>query len=113
VSVSDLARARFLGGVSTRIQPGADATLEQRVGALEHNLQQLDAQAARQTDEQNERHAKLAGRVSKMDRELREQQGERERERREQLRESIAWQWMGTGLFLIGAILAGVANGAC
>jgi hypothetical protein len=99
------------GAVRKRAAP--DATVELRVSALEHNVAALD----RETRERFERHEKRQGWLQaalKAQRaELQRQQEQREGERRGHLREEITLQWWGTGLFLFGAILAGVANGVC
>jgi hypothetical protein len=98
---------------SVRKSAAPNAPIEQRLSALEHNVAALDEETGRQFRARDERQGQLQKQINSLGAELRGQHDERERERREQLRESMAWQWIGTGLFLLGAILAGVANGAC
>jgi hypothetical protein len=101
-----------LGG-SVRMHAAPGAPIEQRLGALERNFAALDKDTTERFRQHDERHGQLQQRIDSLDAELRGEQAERERERREQLRESMAFQWWGTGLFFIGAVMAGAANGVC
>ena len=83
------------------------------MAALEANLAAIDEETTDRFERQDDHHGQLREHISALTTELWGEQEALGHERREQLRESMAWQWIGTGLFLIGAILAGVANGAC
>ena len=100
--------------VGLRVWRGASVPdVDHRLAALEANVETL-------RDEGDQRHADLEKRVTQQSKRVDElladvdrQHAEREGERREQLRESVTLQWWGTGLFVVGAILGGLANSAC
>jgi hypothetical protein len=106
-------RDRAMGGtvVMGRLPPGE--TVESRLDALEQNFASLDRETQARFKRQEKEQGDLQRKIREARAELERQQQEREGERREQLRESMTLQWWGTGLFFIGAVLAGVASGAC
>jgi hypothetical protein len=112
-SVSLAAELGVAGRLTTRVRRGPGETMESRLAALEANFASLDQETDARFEEQAQRQARLREMVSETQTELERQQQERESEQRERLREAMTMQWWGTGLFFIGAVLAGVANGVC
>lgn len=96
-----------LGG---RVWRGGGETVEQRLTALEADVETLRKQADERHADLEQRLTTQAQRMDALRADLERQHTEREAERREQLRESITLQWWGTGLFVIGAVLSGLAN---
>jgi len=92
---------------------GAGDTVELRLDALEANLAALERETQARFERQAKRQDRLQASIREARTELQRQHDERESERREELRESMTLQWWGTGLFFLGAVLAGVANGVC
>jgi hypothetical protein len=113
VSPSPIEHDRAIGGavVMGRQPPGE--TVESRLHALEENFAALDRETHARFQRQEKEQADLERLVTETRAELERQQQEREGEEREQLREEMTLQWWGTGLFFLGAVLAGVANGVC
>jgi hypothetical protein len=112
-STSAGARVRTKGHVGTKVRREPDETVESRLHAVEANLDALEADTARRFEEHAQRQDHMNQALNEAQAGLQRQQQERESARREELRESMTLQWWGTGLFLVGAILAGVANGVC
>jgi hypothetical protein len=88
-------------------------TIDERVASLEANLDALRDQADQRQAAMEQRLTTVSSRVDEVRADVDRQHAEREAERREQLRESVTLQWWGTGLFVIGAILGGLANVTC
>jgi hypothetical protein len=88
-------------------------TIEERVASLEANLSALRDHTDQRQADLEERLTTQSQRVVELRADVDRQHAEREAERREQLRESVTLQWWGTGLFVVGAILSGLANSAC
>ena len=88
-------------------------TVDSRLDALEKNFAGLERETQGRFERHEKEQADLRRLISETRAEVRRQQEEREGERREELRESMTLQWWGTGVFFIGAVLAGVANGVC
>jgi hypothetical protein len=95
--------------IRLRREPGV--TVDSRLDALETNLGRLEQEMQTRFERHKRRQDNLQERIDEAQAELQRQQEEREGEQREQLRESMTLQWWGTGVFFIGAVLAGVANG--
>ena len=97
-----------------RVRRGAsDDTLDARVRALEANLAELEkdtdarfAELDHHLAEAHRRADEVRAHVDQLHREL-------EAARREELRETLPWQWIGTGLFAVGALLAMWSDLAC
>jgi hypothetical protein len=106
----DTASTAEHSGVERRV---AGDTLEERVEGLEANLVALERGTQTRFQQQAQRQDQLEVSIRESRAELQRQQEKREGEQRERLRESMTLQWWGTGLFFIGAVLAGVANGVC
>jgi hypothetical protein len=100
-------------GATESVRRGPGETVDARLDALEHNVAALDRETSERFGQHQRQLRDLRRSVGVVKAELRRQQQERESEQRGQLRESMTLQWWGTGLFLIGAVLAGVANGVC
>jgi hypothetical protein len=101
----------FGGSGRGRLGPGS--SIESRLDALERNQAALDDELDERFRLQDERRAELQQSIRALEVRLQQDQDAREDERLTQLRESMAFQWIGTLLFLVGAVLAGVANGVC
>jgi hypothetical protein len=83
---------------------------------VEHRLAALEANVETLRDHADERNAEVGQRITQQSLrvdELRADVDRQQAERREHLRASVALQWWGTGLFVIGAILGGLANVSC
>jgi hypothetical protein len=105
-------RATARGGIA-RAGAGRGTTVESRLDALERNQAALDEEIDARFRQQDDRRAALQQSIRAMEAQLRREQDAREDERLTRLRESVAYQWIGTVLFFVGAVLAGVANGVC
>jgi hypothetical protein len=88
-------------------------SVQDQLAALADNLADFERQTGERFEQQTARMGELASEVAVVRSDLQREQDEREGEPREQLRESMALQWWGAGLFVVGAILAGWANAAC
>jgi hypothetical protein len=113
ITPSTLEHERALGGVVVMGRQPPGETFESRLDALEENFAALDRDTRARFERNEEQQADLQRMVSETRAELERQQQEHEAEQRERLREAMTLQWWGTGLFFIGAVLAGVANGVC
>ena len=80
------------GEVSVRKRTGSDATLESRIAALEANQFAIDEETAARFERVDRGQNQLQRHVDALGEELRGQHDQREQERREQLRESMALQ---------------------
>jgi hypothetical protein len=105
------ADAALPGAVRERAAP--DASVEPRLSALEHNVDALDRETRARFERQEKRLDWLQSALKRQRAELQRKQEQREGEQRDQLREAMTLQWWGTGLFFVGAVLAGTANGVC
>jgi hypothetical protein len=91
----------------------ADATLEQRVIALESNLAAMDTETEKRLAELDQRLTKAHQRADEAHAYADQLRQQHAQERREELRQTMPWQWVGTGLFAVGALLAMWASLAC
>jgi predicted RNase H-like nuclease (RuvC/YqgF family) len=87
-----------------------EGSMEDRVEALAKNLERLEKEVTQER-------RKLRGEIREVRQKLDElrAQVERERpqieeERKEALKSSLAFQWTGTGLFVVGAVLTTIGN---
>jgi hypothetical protein len=110
---STLEHDRAIGGVVVMGRKPPGETVESRLDALEENFAALDRVTQARFERQEKEQGDLRRIVTETRAELERQQEERENEQREQLHESMTLQWWGTGLFFVGAVLAGVANAVC
>jgi hypothetical protein len=113
VTPSTLEHGRALGGVVVMGRQPPGDSVESRLHALEQNFAALDRETQARFQRHEQEQGDLRRKVTETRAELERQQQEREGERREELRETMTLQWWGTGLFFVGAVLAGVANGVC
>jgi hypothetical protein len=101
------------GAVGVRVTRGPGETLDSRVAALEANLAELDRVTEGRFGEMNERLTTAEQRAAEVRAYIDEMRQAQEEARREELRGSMPWQWMGTGLFAVGALLGMWTNLAC
>jgi hypothetical protein len=113
VSIEPAGEVNIAGELATKVRRAPGETVDSRLAALEANLAALEQETQTRFERHERQQDKLQQRISDAQAELQRQQQERDGERREQLRESMTLQWWGTGLFFIGAVLAGIANGVC
>jgi hypothetical protein len=92
---------------------GRRDTLDQRVEALEANLRALEDEQAERWSKAGERFAAVHVRIDEVRTDLDTQIRQEEHERKEVMRESIRLQWVGSGLFALGALLGMWVNFGC
>jgi predicted RNase H-like nuclease (RuvC/YqgF family) len=87
-----------------------EGSMEDRVEALAKNLERLDKEVTQER-------RKLRGEIREVRQKLDELRAQVEREheqieeeRKEALKSSLAFQWTGTGLFVVGAVLTTIGN---
>jgi hypothetical protein len=105
-------RATARGDIA-RVGAGRGTTVESRLDALERNQAAMDEEIDARFREQDDLREALEHSIRAMEARVRREEDAREDERLTRLRESVAYQWIGTVLFFTGAVLAGVANGVC
>jgi hypothetical protein len=100
------------GRLSVR-RAAATPTVEARLAALEANLAELEkdtesrfADVEQRLTEANRRADEARAHADRLRQEL-------EQARRDELRQTMPWQWIGTGLFALGALLAMCGSLAC
>jgi hypothetical protein len=101
------------GALRLRVKRGPGDTLESRVAALEANLDELDRETQESFKTVDARLGNTERAVDESRQALQQLRIDQEEAEREELRRSIPWQWLGTGLFAIGALLGMWANLAC
>jgi hypothetical protein len=92
---------------------GTRDTLDTRVEALEANLRALEDEQADRWSKADERFTAVHVRIDEVRTDLDTQIREEEHERKEVMRESMRLQWVGSGLFALGALLGMWVNFAC
>ena len=88
-------------------------TLDQRVEALEANLRALEDEQADRWSKADERFTAVHVRIDEVRTDLDTQIRQEEHERKEVMRESMRLQWIGSGLFALGALLGMWVNFGC
>ncbi len=88
-------------------------TLDTRVATLEANLQALEDQQSDRWSKADERFTAVHDRIDEVRTDLDSQIRQEERERKEVMRESMRLQWVGSGLFALGALLGMWVNFTC
>ena len=83
------------------------------MAALEANLDELDRETQESFKTVDARLGNTERGVDESRRALHQLRTDQEEAEREELRRSIPWQWLGTGLFAVGALLGMWANLAC
>jgi hypothetical protein len=91
---------------------GRDA-LDERVEALEASLRALEDEQANRWSKVDERFTSVHVRIDEVRTDLDTQIREEEHERKEVMRESMRLQWVGSGLFALGALLGMWVNFGC
>jgi len=108
------ATARAEGSpVTLRWGEAPDDTLDSRVDVLERQVAALDRAAVERDAAVNQRVSAMSTRVDQLRADVDREMARRDEEHREQLREDVTLQWVGTGLFFLGAVLNGVFNSTC
>jgi hypothetical protein len=95
-------------GVSVRatVRRGPGQTLEERVAALEANLTAVDQETAERFSDMEQRLTTAHHRVDEVRGYVDQLRREQDEARHEELRQTMPWQWVGTGLFAAGTLLA-------
>jgi hypothetical protein len=99
------------GRGTVRRPPGN--TMEERVAALEANFGHLERDMQGYVAELREQAREAEARVTELRVHMDQLEHEREQARHRDLRETLPWQWIGTGLFAVGALLAMWGSLAC
>jgi hypothetical protein len=109
------ATADTAGGadLATVTRFGPRDTLDTRVEALEARLRALEAEQADRWSEADERISAVHVRIDEARADLDTQIRHEEQERKEVMRESMRLQWVGSGLFAVGALLGMWVNFSC
>jgi hypothetical protein len=92
---------------------GPRDTVENRIEALEASLRALEDEQADRWSQADERLTAVHDRIDEVRTDLDTQIREEEHERKEVMRESMRLQWVGSGLFALGALLGMWVNFAC
>jgi outer membrane murein-binding lipoprotein Lpp len=94
------------GNVTATVIRGPAPTLAQRVERLEAEIQRLDEQTAADRNEMRAKAREAKSRTDTAAREIRAMIEERDRQRREGVRDALTLQWTGTLLFIFGVGLS-------
>jgi hypothetical protein len=101
------------GSARARVRRGPGETLETRIAVLEANLDELDRDTSARFTDMEQRLTAAHQRVDEIRGYVDQLRRDQEEAEREELQRSIPWQWVGTGLFALGALLGMWANLAC
>jgi hypothetical protein len=93
------------GSVTGTVTVGSAPTLAQRVERLEAEIRRLDEQAIADRQEMRTEARNAKTRAERVDHEIRAMIDERDRMRREGVRDALTLQWSGTILFIVGVAL--------
>jgi hypothetical protein len=93
------------GSVTGTLTVGSAPTLAQRVERLEAEIRRLEEQAATDRDAMRAEAREAKSRTDTVDREIRAMIEDRDRQRREGVRDALTLQWSGTILFMLGVAL--------
>ena len=92
---------------------GTRDTLDTRIEALEASLRALEDEQADRWSKADERFTAVQARIDEVRTDLDAEIKQEEHERKEVMRESMRLQWVGCGLFALGALLGMWVNLAC
>ena len=119
-------RRRF--GVSEAIEMGGAATgrgtvsaeltaryriegsMDDRVEALEKNLERLENEVTQERRKLRTEIREVRQKLDELHARVEQERQQADEERKEVLKSSLAFQWTGTGLFVVGAILTTIGN---
>ena len=87
-----------------------DGSMEDRVEALEKNLERLEQEVTQKRRKFRGEIREVRQKLDELREQVEQERQQAEEERTEALKSSLAFQWTGTGLFVIGAVLTTVGN---
>jgi hypothetical protein len=94
------------GSATGTLTVGPPPTLPERVERLEAEIRRLEEQAAADRQEMRAEAREAKSRTEAAAREIEELIDERDRQRREGVRDALSLQWIGTSLFIVGVGLS-------
>lgn len=108
VSLEPVRETDTLLGPSVRHRPGD--SIEERVSALEQSLRHLEDEVSGHRKSLEAQIRKVREELNGLRTQVEQERQQAEEERKEALKSSLAFQWIGTGLFVIGAVLTIIGN---
>ncbi|HEY5709352.1 MAG TPA: hypothetical protein VIS51_08145 [Solirubrobacterales bacterium] len=87
-----------------------EGSMEDRVEALEKNLERLEKEVTQERRKLRGEIREVRQKLDELGAQVGQERQQAEEERKEALKSSLAFQWTGTGLFVVGAVLTTIGN---